>query len=399
MRSARTPQLFSGSALRRLRLQLRVLAGLALLALASGCASQPPGDSTSNQEDAVGAADGATTPDILQNTLDPLDRQALLAIADVRKLVAQHGPKVWPGFAVAHVPVYLVVRDAKQKSLRAYLIAPAVAPTGAALDLPELATALYREDHKMKLIDYWEYYVTDADIYGNSALVIAADAAQMAAPDVFRQLLVTAYFERYRQLEDKWDPVGPCSDIQYAKIPEAIALLFLENALLHDAILSDDPKLIESRLQEWHLARTAAVALYSMIDMKTRYRELNSGTGIYVANRLQIAAGVGSEAGLFETYAKQLDFAVAAPIPDFNTVEFGEGWTGAVLLELSRKLKWDVAPYFHKAKTMADIVPLLLGAPAADALSAAKARYDWAYFLKRSADIVKCAEAQCTSAP
>lgn len=373
-------------------------------ALWVGCGG-PVGGTASNGDgaqnaDAMATADTAgVAADVAGPAMDQLDRQALLAIAEVRGLIAQYGPKVWPGFAVAHVPVYLVVRDAKQKSLRGYLIAPGVAPTGAAVALPELATAVYREDHKIKLIDYWESYVTDADIYGNSSLIIAADAAQLAAPDTFRQLLVTAYFERYRLLEDKWDPVGPCSDILYAKIPEVIALLFLENALLHEAILSDDAKIIQSRLQEWYLARTAAVALYSMIDMKTRYRELNAGTGVYVANRLQLAAGVGAEPALFANYAQQLDLAVAAPIADFHSVEFGAGWTGAVLLELSRKLKWDVAPYFHKAKTMADIVPLLLGEPKPDALAAAKARYDWAYFLKRGADIVKCAEEQCTSAP
>jgi len=337
--------------------------------------------------------------DVAGPALDPLDRQALLAVAAVRQLIAQHGPKVWPGFAVVHVPVYLVVRDAKQKSLRGYLIAPSVAPTGASVDLPELATAVYREDHKIKLIDYWEYYVTDQDIFGNSALIVAADAVQMASPDTFRQLLVTAYFERYRLLEDKWDPVGPCADILYAKIPEVIALFFLENALLKDAITSNDSNLIQNRLQEWYLARTAGVALYSMINMKTRYSELNAGTGVYVTNRVRLAAGVGDEAGLFANYAKQLDLGVSAAIPDFHGVVFGQGWTGAVLLELSRKVKWDVAPYFHQAKTMADIVPLLLGEPKPEALAAAKARYDWAYFLKRGADIVKCAEEQCTSAP
>ena len=252
----------------------RIVQGLLLLGLTSAACTEPArgsgtADSAGTSADGADGA-GSSFEDASADgrsgdrVAPPDDVKALLWLDLSRKGSNQAASAtwpgaqsaIWPGYALHKVPTYLVILGDKLKPVRGYLVGWPVPPLGAtAVTLPGLKDLAWRYDAGFIDIGAGERVIFDHEVAGTSALVVTYSASRDQSDLEWIDRLGEQYMTRLRLVEAVWQPVAGCGQNKYPRFEHAIALLFLECAVLAEAYAAKDPATAEQHMREWSAVR------------------------------------------------------------------------------------------------------------------------------------------------
>lgn len=362
---------------------------LPALLLASCQASQP-----SVAHDAGSTPDAISAPDIAKDTTsfslepDPVDLHAMTLLLQARAAVAPVADSIWPGYSLGHVPLYLVRMDAKSDAVKGWLIGHEGQPAGShPVQAPAVAGHVARFDAALDQMN-GEDWVADLTVAATSTLVLTYDETRLQDPGAWLEMVGQACMERLRQTEAKWNLVAGCGQFQFPRVQEAIALLFVDVALLRDAYAEQDPKKVEQLLREWYAVRHAAQAAAPTLPARNRHYDNEYGPNVYASHRLLVAAGLLTQAELDALYKAHLSEPFDGALKDFDATMLANGWPGATALTLAIRLGWKVAPIYQVTDSVYWAIPGMLGEPDPALVETAKKRYDWKAFQARADQIM-----------
>lgn len=369
---------------------------LVVALLCAACAARAPGTAT----DAAAVSDSALADarvtdaahDATQTaTLPTTDHNALLLLQKARAasaLAAQAWPAgsaaIWPKFNLHDRPLYLVALDAKDDAVRGYLVHWPSQPKGAfPLQDSAIQQGTFRYDAGLDADDLFD---DDPLVAGQHALVLTFPALGITDQAAWLHDTGVATMQRIQRVDVPWQPVTACGVTTYPREQDAIALLFLECAVLKDAVVATEPKVIEQRLREWYVIRTTYADAVPVLRKRFHHYDNLFGSQEFAAARLLRNAGVLTPAQYVARLQGWLDAPFAAPLGQFDDLMLNNGAIGAVALDLATRLGWDDEPSYRKTGTVYYEVPVHLGGePTAALLGEAKQRYDWAAFQARAA--------------
>ena len=330
----------------------------------------------------------------------PTDAKALTLLLQARAGSAAMASKpwpgpdaIWPGYGLHKVPMVLAILDGKLKPIRGYLIGVGVAPAGAvALDpkaLPtQAAEPVYRHDTGVAKVGAAEEIIIDHDLAGTSVLVVTYSPARDSDPVRWIRRLGQGYMLRLREIEALWSTVQACGQVRYPRNLDAIALLFLECAVLAEAYNADDPAKASTYLREWAAIRAAAIDATPAVGLRIRHYDNQFGSEQFTAGRLAVAAGLQDHAALDADYLARLAAPAAVTVTSFDDEMADNGTLGAVSMEIASRLGWDIEPTLRAADVVYALVAAKRGATAPEMVQSAKDRHDWAGFLARAAEVM-----------
>lgn len=368
---------------------------LASAALCCSCASTPARGPAADAGHADAAADTArgasakptdTTSETADSTapagVPALDRQALLLLQGWAELPTDHTASVWPGLKVLQAPTALVVFDADHVARRGWLLHwPAPPPGAVAVDDPAFSSPIWRYDAVAADAFDPTTALADWEVAGTSALLLPVSAAWLAGGarpgGPWSQLVGAAAMDRWRQVEGQWPAVAPCGQPFYPRDEQAIALLFLECAVLTEALDAVDPALAAQRLAEWHAIRTLYTQASAALMARVLHYDAAFAPAWYAGRRLAIATGQRSEAAVAAEYRAALARPLQVAAADFDAVVSSFGVPGAAALEVARRLGWPAAGVYAAGGSVWTELPSWAGAAPADAVDQAVARHPW----------------------
>lgn len=366
---------------------------LALACLACTPTATPPAAVDAVKE--VAAADAATsdtasTQEVTAGPLQPADLHALGLASQLRAVSAKQGDALWPGFRLHEKPLYLIYRNAKAKGVRGFLLGFAKVPAGAlpvtAAELGPLASLgvpVYRYDVAVNLLSVGWTADGYTQIAGEIAVVAAYTDASKADDKAWARDLFTAYFQRLRMMDAEWKPVIGCGDPnKWSAHPEAATLMFVEAALVRDALAATDLALAKTLVLEFQAVRAWAMGLDPMVARIFNDAENDPGAEFFVVRNALIAAGFLTPAEVAAHDQAELAKAFLLPMaefPDFINFYRG-GETGAALLQLALRFGWTVEPTYRAGESFVHLIETHLGPSPPGALESAKKRYDYKAF-------------------
>ena len=300
---------------------------------------------------------------------------------------------IWPQYQLHKVPILLVILDGKLKPMRGYLLGAPTATADAVLVDPATlppgsAEPVLRHDAGVTKIGAAEEIIIDHDLNGLSVLVVTYAPARDSDAVRWIHRLGQGYMLRLREIEAKWNAVQACGQVRYPRDLDAIALLFLECAVLAEAYATDDGTKAAGYLQEWAAIRAAAIEATAAVGARIRHYDNQFGSEQFTAGRLVVAAGLQDRAWLDADYLARLGAPAAVTVTAFDDEMADNGTLGAVSMEIASRLGWDIEPTLRSADVVYAVVATKLGASTPQMVEAAKARHDWAGFLARAADIM-----------
>ncbi len=300
---------------------------------------------------------------------------------------------IWPGYGLHKVPILLAILDSKLKPIRGYLLGGPTTPEGAQLvdpaTLPVASSEpVLRHDAGVAKIGAAEEIIIDHDLGGVSVLVVTWSPARDSDPVRWIRRLGQGYMLRLREIEAKWSAVQACGQVRYPRDLDAIALLFLECAVLAEAYAAKDAAAASTFLQEWAAIRAAAIDKTAAVGARIRHYDNQFGSEQFTAGRLAVAAGLHDHAALDADYLARLAAPAAVTVTAFDDEMADNGTLGAVSMEIASRLGWDIEPTLRTADVVYALVAAKLGATTPQMVEAAKARHDWAGFLARAAAVM-----------
>jgi hypothetical protein len=367
---------------------------LALAVLVPACQGS---SKSATSQDSIGAVGGDASTAKIDATADakafalepdPVDLHAMTLLLQARAASAKASTSIWPSYTLGQVPTYLVRVDAKMDAVRGWLLGHATPPKGAfPLQAAQVAGQVLRYDADLGLLK-GEDWLEDLPIAATSTLVLTYDENRLNDPQAWVAMVGEAEMERVRRVEAKWSVVAGCGQIQFPRVPEAIALLFVDAALLKDAYAEKDHKKAEQLLREWYAVREQAQSVAPTLPKRNRHYDNQYGSNVYTSHRLLVATGLTTEAQLDALYAQKLSEPFTVPIKEFDDTMLANGWLGAAALSVAIRLGWEVEPFYRKTDSVYWALPGILGEPPPSLVEVAKKRYDWAAFQARAEQVM-----------
>jgi hypothetical protein len=371
--------------------------------LLGACASEPQtaGLDAAVDADSVGGTSlevQDSTSDIADSSAMPpqlpaVDREALLLLLAWADLPSDHTAAVWPGLKVLQVPTALVVFDDAGVARRAWLLHwPAPPPGAQALQDPAFSQAIWRYDAAAADAYDETTALADWDIAGTSALLVPVSAAWLKGGPrpggPWSQLVGAAAMSRWRQVEGQWPAVAPCGQPFYPRDELAIALLFLECAVLSEALDSAAPDQMAQRLAEWQAIRSLYTGASAALMARVRHYDAVFAPDWYAGRRLALMAGQRSPAQVEAEYRAALARPMQVAPGDFDAVVSSFGAPGAAALELARRLGWPAVDAYAKGGSVATELESWVGPPAPGLVDQAIARHPWRSMRARAQKIM-----------
>lgn len=365
---------------------------IVLLALGCGEASDGAADTHDGQADIpdIVGLDAAPTP------VEAQDEAALTALLAWRQassnLSATAWPtlQAWPGFALHAVPMYVVAIDVKGKPRRGYLIGGTLPNDAVAAAAPFEGVA--RWDAGVEDVWIGLEAASEFDVAGASRLLVGIrdgdGVREDDAPDLaFAERVVDAYMTRLREVEAGWAAVQACGQADYPRVAEAIALLFLEAAVLDEALAATGKAEREGFLHDWASIRAAAVDASNLVGQRFRHYDNTVASARFAMLRVVAAAELAGMDWIRAQHAAALGLPYATTPTEFDDWMFENADLGAAALEVAAWVSIDVQKTYEQADTVHSALLAHFGGADPKRVAAAKTRHPFADYQARAAII------------